>query len=276
VVASRLPITVLTGPVDDLKVQLAHFLIKTSTSTYVVVSDEATSALIAPEGLEKFNVDGCLCCIGAVTLMAQLTRLLRTQRREKKYQNILLVAGAQTKSAALLDLLRQPLLADLVVVSSVIFACSKILMNQAEDIVAADVVYYGSQLISDEPSTPATWLTDLPGSDDRVFVSDMALLKDGPLAVNNTEDRTVWPAEMTFDRQNLQNLFDQAAKDGLRFDAVFHTQRAWYRWRVIGNAQPVAPLQETTYRRHSYLHWHSSQESLAAFRALTAAIAFPD
>jgi hypothetical protein len=281
VVGRRLPIIVITGPVDDLKVQLANSLLKTSASSYAVLSESSMSASIAgtnhsPQGVEKFNVDGCLCCIGAVTLMAQLTRLLRAQRRESKYQGILLVAGVQTKSAVLIDHLRQPLLSELIEVSTVVYTCIGILKAQTEEIVVADVLYFSQEQEADFLATQSSWLADLPGSEDRVLASDVAQLKDFGLVKSTAMHKVVWPAEKTFDRQKLQNLFNQAAKDGLRFDAVFHTQRAWYRWRVLSDAEHLAPMLETTYRRQCYLHWYPTEGSQPAFNDLKSAIEFQD
>jgi hypothetical protein len=281
VVGRRLPIIVVTGPADDLKVQLANSLLKTSATSYALVSESAIGASISgsgqsPQSAEKFNVDGCLCCIGAVTLMAQLTRLLRAQRRGNNYQGILLVAGAQTKSSALIDLLRQPILAGLVEVSTVVYICPKILESQAEDIMAADVVYCSQEHVADLLAKPAPWLADLPGAEDRVLASDIAQLQDLILLQRAQANKAIWPAERTFDRQKLQNLFDQAAKDGLCFDAVFRTQRAWYRWRVLRNTQHLAPILETAYRRQSYLNWYPTESFQKGFNAVRSAIEYLD
>jgi hypothetical protein len=281
VVGRRLPIIVLTGPVDDLKAQLASFLLKSSASSYAVISESAIGASIAgsdqsAQGANTFNVDGCLCCIGAVTLMAQLTRLLRAQRRENKYQGILLVAGAQTKSPVLIDQLRQPLLAELMEVSTVVYTCSKVFAAHAEEVEAADIVFCSQEFQAALDLTPATWLADLPGSDDRLLVSDVAQLRDLARPPSTRINQFAWPAEKIFDRQKLQKLFEQAAKDGLHFDAVFHTQRAWYRWRVLNNTQHQAPILETAYRRQNYLHWYPTVGSQMVFNALKLAIEFQD
>jgi hypothetical protein len=267
----------MTGPADDLKAQLANSLLKTSASSYALVSESAINASIAgtdqsPQSVEKFNVDGCLCCIGAVTLMAQLTRLLRAQRRGNNYQGILLVAGAQTKSSVLIDLLRQPILAELVEVSTVVYIFPKMLESQAEDIMAADILYCGQGHVADLLAKPAAWLADLPGAENRVLASDVAQLQDLIVPQRTQANKAIWPAERTFDRQKLQSLFEQAAKDGLCFDAVFRTQRAWYRWRVLRNTQHLAPTLETAYRRQSYLNWYPTEGVQEAFNALKLAI----
>jgi hypothetical protein len=277
VVGRRLPILVMTGPAADLKAQLANFVLKSLAVSYAVVSESAIGASIAgsdqpAQNVKTFTVDGCLCCIGAVTLMAQLTRLLRAQRRENKYQGILLVAGAQTNSAVLIDLLRQPLLAELVEVSTVIYICSKVLLADAEEVACADVVFFGQKCPADLRLTPEMWFTELPGSEDRVFTSDIAHLQDLAVPKSTTINKVVWPAENVFDRQKLQNIFDQAVKDGLHFDAVFRTQRAWYRWALLNNTRPNAPMLETAYRRQSYLHWCPTEGSQMAFNALKLAI----
>lgn len=280
-VGGRLPILILTGPAEDLKVRLANSLVQSSASSYAVIAESAMSAMIveqeqAVQRPRRFNVDGCLCCVGAVTLMAQLTRLLRAQRRENNHRGILLVAGAQTKSAVLLDQLRQPLLADLVKVSTVVYVCSRVLEIQADDIVAADVLYAGEQQNGVKPLDSTHWLADLPGNEDRVLMSDFAQLPGLVLPVRDARNKMVWPAERVFDRQKLQRLFEQAAKDGLYFDAVFRTQRAWYRWRKQCNAQRLAPTLETAYRRQSYLHWHPSEGTEITFNTLKSAIAIED
>ncbi len=280
-VGRRLPIIVVTGPADDLKAQVATSLLKTSSSSYALVSESTIGASIdgadqPPQSVKKFGVDGCLCCIGAVTLMAQLTRLLRAQRRENSYQGILLVAGAQTKSSVLIDLLRQPILAELVEVKAVVYICPEMLESQAENIMVADVLYCGQGYMVDLLAKPAAWLADLPGSEDRVLASDIAQLQDLTMLQRPQANKAVWPAERTFDRQRLQNLFDQAAKVGLCFDAVFRTQRAWYQWRLLKNTQHLAPTLETAYRRHSYLNWYPTEGVQEAFEALKSAIEYRD
>jgi hypothetical protein len=281
VVGRRLPIIVVTGPADDLKAQLATSLLKTSASSYALVSESAIGVSIngadpSPQSVKKFSVDGCLCCIGAITLMAQLTRLLRAQRLENNYQGILLVAGAQTKSSVLIDLLRQPILAELLEVKTVVYICPEMLESQAEDIMAADVLYCGQEYGADLTAQPAAWLADLPGTEDRVLASDIAQLQDLTMLHRPQASKAVWPAERIFDRQKLQNLFHQAAKDGLCFDAVFRTQRAWYRWRVLRNTQHLAPALETAYRRQSYLNWYPTEGVQEAFNALKSAIEYSD
>jgi hypothetical protein len=291
VVGHRLPIIVLTGPADELKAQLANLILKSSALhpsalsssalSYAVVSESAISASIAKsnqsaKSLETFSVDGCLCCIGAVTLMAQLTRLLRAQRRENQYQGILVVAGAHTKCAVLIDQLRQPLLAELVYVNTVVHVCLKILQVDADEISASDIVYCSQEQQDELRLTPALWLADLPGGEDRVFTSHIDQAHDLVLPKSATINKVIWPAEKTFDRQKLQNFFDKAVKDGLCFDAVFRTQRAWYRWRVLNNTQHLAPILETAYRRQSYLHWYPTEGSQARFNALKSAIALLD
>jgi hypothetical protein len=277
VVGRRLPVIVLTGPADDLKVQLANDVLKALAFSYAVVSESVIGALItqsnqSDQGVKTLNVDGCLCCIGAVTLMAQLTRLLRAQRRDNQYPGILLVAGAQTKSAVLIDQLRQPLLAELVEVSTVVYACSKVLAAQADDIAASDVVYCNQKQTAELPFTPATWLADLAGSDERVFIRDVAQLQVFAPPTKTTMNKVVWPAEESFDRQKLQSLFEQAVKTGLHFDAVFRTQRAWYRWARLNNTKLEATMLETTYRRQSYLHGYPTEGTQMAFNALKLAI----
>jgi hypothetical protein len=291
VVGHRLPIIVLTGPADELKAQLAHLILKfsalhssalsSSALAYAVVSESAISASIAKsnpsaKSLETFSVDGCLCCIGAVTLMAQVTRLLRAQRRENQYQGILVIAGAQTKCAALIDQLRQPLLAELVYVSTVVHVGSKILQADADEISAADIVYCSQEQQAELRLISPLWLADLPGGEDRVFTSQIEQAHDLVLPKSAIVNKVIWPAEKSFDRQKLQSLFDEAVKDGLCFDAVFHTQRAWYRWRVLNITQHLAPILETAYRRQSYLYWYPTEGSQAAFNALKSAITLLD
>jgi hypothetical protein len=277
VVGRRLPIIVLTGPVDDLKVQLANFLLKTSASSYALVSETAISASIAvrdrsPGNSERFTVDGCLCCIGAVTLMAQITRLLRAQRRENNYQGLLLIAGAQTKSAVLMDQLRQPVLADLVEVSTVVYTASELLVTQAEEIAAADIVFLNENPMPTSEVISDRWLHELPGSQERVFTTDVANFHDFASLKSSTRYEAIWPAEKIFDRQKLQRLFNQATEDNLSFDAVFRTQRAWYRWRVLDDTKHLSPMLETTYRRQSYLHWYPTEGALMIFNTLKLTI----
>jgi hypothetical protein len=208
--------------------------------------------------------------------MAQLTRLLRAQRRENQYQGILVVAGAQTKSAALIDQLRQPLLVELVYVSTVVHVGPKILAAHVDDISAADIVYCSHEQQAELRLALPLWLADLPSGEDRVFTSQIEQANDLVLPKSATINKVIWPAEKTFDRQKLQNLFDKAVKDGLCFDAVFRTQRAWYRWRVLNNTQHLAPILEMAYRRQSYLHWYPTEGSQARFNALKSAIALLD
>jgi hypothetical protein len=281
VVGRRLPIIVLTGPVDDLKARLANFLLNTSASSYALVSETAMSDLIAsvdqsPKDLERFTVDGCLCCIGAVTLMAQITRFLRSQRRENKYQGLLLVAGTQTKSAVLIDQLRQPVLADLVEVSAVVYAASELLLTQAEEVTVADIVFLNQKHLPSLQALSAGWLYELPGSQERVFTTDVGRFHDLTKLKGSVRYEAIWPAEKTFDRRNLQNLLAQAAKDGLCFDAVFRTQRAWYRWRVLSATKHLSPMLETTYRRQSYLHWYPAEGALTIFNTLKSGIGNED
>jgi hypothetical protein len=241
------------------------------------MSETALSAAITPSDcadrkLEKFTVDGCLCCLGAVTLMAQLTRLLRAQRREKTYQGLLLIAGAQSKSATLIDHLRQPVLADLVEVSTVVYASTTLIDAQTEEIACADVVFLSGEQTPTLSAVSSAWLEELPGSDERKVTNEVTqLLSFGPSSCE-TGNKVVWAAERVFDRQRLQPLFNQAAQAGLCFDAVFRTSRAWYRWKALSREEGSFTMLETTYRRQSYLRYFPTEGMQAAFNALTMGI----
>jgi hypothetical protein len=277
VVGRRLPIVVLTGPAEHLKVQLANALLNTITTSYAVISETALSAAITPPDrlerkLEKFTVDGCLCCVGAVTLLAQLTRLLRAQRREKTYEGLLLIAGPQSKSAALIDQLRQPLLADLVEVSTVVYAATKLIEAQTEEIACADGVFLSTEQTPTPSAESAAWLDELPGNDERTVTNEVTQLLSFGSPSHDTGNKVVWAAERVFDRRSLQTLFDQAAQAGLCFDAVFHTHRAWYRWKVLSREERSFSMLETTYRRQSYLRYFPTEGMQAAFNALKMGI----
>jgi hypothetical protein len=268
--AYRLPVIVLTGPADDLKVLLAKSLDEVLTS-FAFMSETTLGVEISR--LDRVAIDGCMCCVGAVTLMTHITRLLRVQRNDRRYEGLLLVAGAQTKTAELIDLLRQPLLNNLISVSKVIYANHRLMIEQSEELAAADIVYSGRTL---EQQVGNSWLLELPGWQQRVFLSDQAHLQHFVLSNTNTNtiskatsnERIIWPETKIFDRQSLKRLFDQAYIDGLRFDAVFRTQRAWYRWTALENSKYPVHMRETTFRHNSYLHCYPTKEAEKLLLAL--------
>jgi hypothetical protein len=277
-ISSRLPIIVLAGAADDLNVQLANVLLRSYCKSYAVLSESASGVAIEPadgifETPDQFLINGCLCCLGSVTLMAQLTRLLRAQRREQKYQGLLVIAGSHTRCDLLIDQLRQPLLADLVQVKSVVYAAHKISEIQSDAITSADVVYL-SPNENESSVLTAPWLLALPGNDDRVFTFDIQQLRDLEKLSESTNSDNHWPAEKIFSRQNAHRLFEQAAMQGICFEAVLHTQRAWYHWKVLQDRKYTLLMQETTYRRNSYLHGALKSELPKRLAALRNALEF--
>jgi hypothetical protein len=279
-IPSRLPIIILAGPADDLKVQLAKHLIGFHARSFAIVAESALGDRIAlavwgSAQPNQISIDGCLCCVGAVTLMAKLMRLLRADRQKRMHQGLLVVAGTQTKSDAFIDQLRQPLLANLVEVKTVIYATHEMTEAQADAIACADVVY-SSQIVDNPSVLSARWLRELPGSDERVYTLANQRLPDLFSLMNPINCKGVWPAEKIFLRQKAQSLLEQAAKDGICFDAVLRTPRAWYRWRVSGDEKYATLPQETTYRRHSYLHCSPGTTMQEQFAVLLNSLEFAE
>jgi hypothetical protein len=281
---SRLPIIVLAGPADDLKLRLSNHLMESNARSYAIVAESALGDRIARavgdsaqpnHKPNQISIDGCLCCVGAVTLMAKLMRLLRADRQKKMHQGLLVVAGTQTKLDALIDQLRQPLLANLVEVKTVIYATHEMTEAQADAIASADIVY-SSQIVENPSVLSAPWLLELPGSDKRVCTLANQHLPDLFSLMNSTNCKGVWPAEKVFSRQKAHSLFEQAAKDGVCFDAVLHTPRAWYRWKTPSDEKYATLPQETTYRRHSYLHCWPGTPMQERFAALLNSIEIAD
>jgi hypothetical protein len=263
--AERLPIIVFIGPSSPLKVQLAG---KIATDLlplrYAVFSDPGTD-LFGPTFSDRIELAGCMCCIGAMTLMAQLTTLLRRERRENKYAGLLLIAGAKADAAQLIDQLRQPLLIDLVEVINVIYVTQTLIEEQSLVITSADTIFTSTnRLVSKSESR---WLSRLAGSDERRIVSDRLGLTRRAEALLPSDFKRTWPAETCFDRQQLSAFFHRHEALSIAFDGVFHTQRAWYRWHGIN-----ATMEETGYRRQSYFQVDPSIVSKSVFQTLSSQI----
>jgi hypothetical protein len=279
-IPSRLPIIILAGAADDLKVRLANQLNGSQARSFAIVVESTLGdriALAAGGSAQpnQISIDGCLCCVGAVTLMAKLMRLLRADRQKRMYQGLLVVAGTHTKSDTLIDQLRQPLLANLVEVKTVIYATHDMTDAQADAIASADVIY-SSQIVDNPSVLSARWLRELPGSDERVCAPADQRLPDLTSLMSPTNCKGVWPAEKIFSRQKAQSLLEQAAKDGVCFDAVLRTPRAWYRWKAPGDEKYATLPEETTYRRHSYLHCSPGTTMQEQFAALLNSIEIAD
>jgi hypothetical protein len=202
-------------------------------------------------------------------LSTQITQLLRAERRQKNYDAVLVVAGPSTQSAKLLDHLRQALLVDLIEVQIVIYSTdTNPKKEQSAEIAAADFVVVRSEPVTD---IEMQWLIELPGHQERVFCSTL-----NPIDLNASLDTApsssqlgyrVWPPTKMFNRQALTTLLQSYAypAQGFEFDAVFRTERAWYRWQL--NTTHLQ-FEETTYRRQSYLRGCSSSEQNRLFSKL--------
>jgi hypothetical protein len=241
--AERIPIIVLSGPSTQLKVQVASDLVTQAKPTveYTVLSD------ISPDAFgsafpDRLQLAGCMCCVGAVTLLTQLMALLRRQRREKTHSGIMLLGGAALDCSTLIDQLRQPLLIDLVEITKVIYVSQSLNQAHLTAITTADTLFTPAAAVH------VDWLQDLAGSDDRVLVSGtQGLMAEGKQAISS-DFKHVWPEKTVFDRARLLATLQRFGAYQSAIDGVFRTERAWYRWRGTQTS-----FEETSYRRNSYL-----------------------
>jgi hypothetical protein len=241
--AERIPIIVLSGPSTQLKVQLASDLVTQAKPTveYTVLSDLAPDAF-GSELTNRLQLSGCMCCVGAVTLMSQLMALLRSLRREKPHSGILLIGSAALDCSTLIDQLRQPLLIELIEITKVIFAAQTLNEAHLTAITTADTLFTPSAAVHFD------WLRELAGSDDRTIVSGThALMFEGKQPISS-DFKHIWSAQTVFDRQRVLTILQRYSAYQNVIDGVFRTERAWYRWRGT-----QATLEETSYRRNSFL-----------------------
>jgi hypothetical protein len=260
--AERLPIIVFSGPSTQLKVQLATHVATQAKPTveYTVLSD------LAPEAFgsvltNRLQLSGCMCCVGAVTLMTQLMALLRRQRREKTCSGILLIGGAALDCSALIDQLRQPLLIDLVEITKVIYAAQNLNEAHSAAITTADTVFTPSTEIHFD------WLRNLAGSNDRTIVSSTQVLMSEGKQLISSDYKQIWSAQTVFDRQRVLTILQSYDAYQCAIDGVFRTQRAWYRWRGT-----QATLEETSYRRNSYLQINSPNQEKGLLQKIVSQI----
>jgi hypothetical protein len=278
--AKRLPFIVLTGPTDSLKFELARtirsaddtrrFLVLTDVLGVLGVSDlsdHQANYQAQSDSENSLRIAGCLCCTGAVTLLTKVIQLLRAERRQKNYDAVLVVAGPSTEGAKLLDHLRQALLAELIEVQNVIYISSTSpKIEQSAEITVADFVVTPDQPHTDEEMQ---WVHELPGHQERVFRSTLDFSAHFTALVNAPNHSTlryrVWPPTKVFNRQAITTLTEKYVAQGLAFDAVFRTERAWYRWQLKATH---VHCEETTYRRQSYVSSCSSFELNSLFDEL--------
>jgi hypothetical protein len=241
--AERIPIIVFSGPSTHLKVRLASEMAAQAKSMveYTVLSDLPPKAFDL-ELPNRLQLSGCMCCAGAVTLLTQLMAFLRRQRLEKTPSGILLIGGDALDSSILIDQLRQPLLVNLIEITKVIYAAQSLNEMHSAAITTADTVFTPSADVHFD------WLRNLAGSDDRMIVSGAQALMSEARQPISSDDKQVWSAQTVFDRQRLLTVLRRYETYQGAIDGVFRTERAWYRW--LGTR---ATLEETSYRRNSYL-----------------------
>ena len=257
-VQKKLPVMVLTGMNDTTKNDVLNTWHRHTKGNWAVLSNAV--CLAKNSGHMRFTLGGCACCTGRVALMTALTKVLREFRRPPALlkPNILPVQGvvielpASGDSAAMMDQLNQPLLADLIDVQLVLHVRS----TRGVEPSAAEIAMMNTAwLIADtESAVKAELLEKVSTCSETVFLLSESFAHDVArhLMLRNqaVPSRVLFDTKTIFNRTALRALLAQNTASWMG-KGVFRTEREWYGYE---NGQWCV----TRFRRYSY--WQGQKQ----------------
>jgi hypothetical protein len=254
----RLPIVLIVGSDDHLKLNLAvlwrdEFAAQAKSWALLVNTEHSAK--------DATHIPACLCCTGKPTLFTKLTQLLRSQRQNPAFEGIILVANSKADILVTLDQLGQPLLQSLLWVSNVVYCVQDGQRFEPELALNSDMV------IGKAPSAAmdtSSGIRQASHFSRQHFVDffDCSALKNlaqiGSFSEQfSRESLFRWPVDKLFNRTQLETIFNNQARALGPFDAVFRTQREWYRWTY---EEQTLSKTVASFRRESYLSLVHAQE----------------